>query len=117
MTPDELSNRLMEVAVRVGNVVDALPETRLGRHVAGQLIRCGTAAGPNYEEGRSAESKRDFVHKLRIAIKELRESRYWLRLVAKANLMPAGRMKDIIQETDELVRILGKSLSTVQAKK
>jgi len=117
MTPDELSDRLMDVDVRVGKVVDALPETRLGRHIAGQLIRCGTAAGPNYEEGRSAESRRDFIHKLRIAIKELRESRYWLRLVAKAQLLPEARMADVIQETDQLVRILGKSLSTTQSKK
>lgn len=109
MTPEELSDRLMNVAVRVGNVVEALPETRLGRHIASQLIRYGTAAGPNYEEGRSAESKRDFVHKLRITIKELRESKYWHRLIAKAKLIPSGRMKEVFQETDELVRILGKS--------
>ncbi|WP_437223184.1 four helix bundle protein [Planctomicrobium sp. SH661] len=117
MTPDELSDRLMELAVRIGKVVDALPDTRLGRHIAGQLIRCGTAAGPNYEEGRSAESRRDFIHKLRIAIKELRESRYWLRLIEKARLIPKSRMTEVTQESDELVRILGKSLATTQSKK
>ena len=117
MTPDELSDRLMELAVRIGKVVDALPESRLGWHIAGQLVRCGTAAGPNYEEGRSAESKKDFIHKLRISIKELRESRYWLQLTAKAKLLPGTRLADVIRETDELVRILGKSISTVQTRR
>jgi len=62
MTPDELSERMLEFAVRIGKVVDALPNTRLGNHVAGQLIRSGTSPGPNYEEGRAAESRKDFAH-------------------------------------------------------
>ncbi len=72
MTPEELSERLLDFAVRVGKVVDALPDTRLGRHIAGQLIRCGTSPGPNYEEGCAAESRADFVHKLSICLKELK---------------------------------------------
>jgi len=64
--PADLSDRLLGFAVRVGKVVDALPDTRLGRHVAGQLVRCGTSAGPNYEEGCAAESRADFIHKLSI---------------------------------------------------
>jgi four helix bundle protein len=72
MTPDELCDRLLEFAVRVGKVVDALPDTRLGRHVAGQLVRCGTSSPPNYEEGCAAESRGDFIHKLKIVLKELR---------------------------------------------
>jgi four helix bundle protein len=60
MTPDELSERLLEFAVRIGKVVDALPDTRLGRHIAGQLVRCGTSAPPNYEEGRATASRPDF---------------------------------------------------------
>jgi four helix bundle protein len=114
MSPDELSERLMNSAVRVGKVVDALPDTRMGRHVAGQLVRCGTSAGPNYEEGRSAESRRDFVHKLRIALKELRETRYWLRFCSRAELLPETRLTEIITECDELVRIVGKSVSTAK---
>ncbi len=66
MKGDELAERLLDFAVRVGKVVDALPRTRLGRHVAGQLVRCGTSSPPNYEEGRAAESRADFVHKLGI---------------------------------------------------
>src|ERR1043165_597844 len=63
MNPSELSDRLWQFAARVGKVVDALPETRLGRHVAGQLVRSGTAAAPNYDERRVGESRADFVHK------------------------------------------------------
>ena len=81
MTPDELSERLWRFAGRVGKLVDALPETRLGRHVARQLVRCGTSAPPNYDEGCAAESRADFVHKLGVALKELRETRGWLRFI------------------------------------
>ena len=88
MTPDEMSDRLMDFAARAGKVVDALPNTRMGRHVAGQLVRSGTAPGPNYEEGCAAESRADFVHKLRLCLKELRESRYWLRFIIRTELLP-----------------------------
>src|ERR1051326_720789 len=71
MTSQELSNRLWHFAARVSKVVDALPDTRTGRHVAAQLIRCGTAAPPNYDEGRVAESRPDFAHKVNIALKEI----------------------------------------------
>ena len=69
MNPEELSDRLWRFAARVGKVVDALPNGRLGRHVAGQLVRSGTAAPPNYDEGCAAESRDDFAHKLSIALK------------------------------------------------
>jgi four helix bundle protein len=114
MTPDELSDRLLEFAARVGTVVDKLPDTRLGRHVAGQLVRCGTSAPPNYEEGCAAESRADFVHKLKIALKELRESRFWLRYIVRTKLLPGSKMNDIIDECQQLCNILGKS--TVTAK-
>ena len=63
LTKEELEERLLDFAMRIGKLVDALPETRLGRHVAGQLIRCGTSPAPNYAEACAAESVRDFVHK------------------------------------------------------
>jgi four helix bundle protein len=115
MTPDELSNRLLDFAARIGKVVDALPDTRMGRHIAGQLVRAGTSPAPNYEEGRSAESKRDFIHKLRIALKELRESRCWLPMIARCELLPSTRLNELFTECDELVRILGKSVATAKS--
>lgn len=115
MTPEELSERMLDCSVRVGHVVDALPDTRLGRHVAGQLVRYGTASGPNYEEGCAAESPKDFIHKLRIALKEMRETNYWLRFSARAELLPTERLSELIGETEELKRILGKSIVTARA--
>ena len=114
MTPDDLSDRFLDFTVRVFSVIDALPDTRAGRHVAGQLVRCGSAPGPNYEEGCAAESRADFVHKLRIVLKELRESRYWLRLIVRGKLLPGQRMDGLIDESDQLCKIIGKSVATAK---
>jgi four helix bundle protein len=117
MTPDELADRLLSFAARIGQVVDSLPDTRLGRHIAGQLVRCGTSPAPNYEEGRAAESRADFVHKLSIALKELRETRYWLRLIVRAKLLSERKMSGVLDEATQLCRILGKSLATAKRTK
>jgi four helix bundle protein len=114
MTPDELSERLLDFAVRVGNVVDALPETRLGRHIAGQLVRCGTSPPANYEEACGAESKNDFVHKVRIVLKELRETRCWLRMIVKSKLLSQKGMSKILDEASQLCNIIGKSVATAR---
>src|SRR6185503_4365621 len=96
MQQDELSDRLWDFAARVGKVVDALPETKMGRHVAGQLTRCGTAAPPNYDESGAAESREDFVHKLSVALKELRETRGWLRFTIKAALLSQKKVGSVL---------------------
>ncbi len=114
MTQAELSDRLWNFAARVGKIVDALPDTRLGRHVAGQLVRCGTSAPPNYDESGAAESGEDFVHKLSVALKELRESRGGLKFVVKADLLPESRLLAAIDESEQLCRILGKSVLTTK---
>src|ERR1043165_3033499 len=98
MTSEELAERLINFAARIGNVVDALPDTRLGRHVAGQLVRCGTSPAPNYEEACAGESRPDFIHKLKIALKELRESRYWLKLIVKSGLLANDLLADLVDE-------------------
>ena len=110
----ELSERLWDFAARVGKVVDALPDTRLGRHVANQLVRSGTSAPPNYDEGCAGESRADFVHKLNIALKELRESRGWLRFVIKANLLKPVRVTALIDECEQLCRIIAQSIITAK---
>jgi four helix bundle protein len=117
MTPDELSERIWEFAARIGKVVDALPDTRLGRHVAGQLVRCGTAAAPNYDEGCAAESRADFIHKLGMAFKEQRETRGWLHFIVKAKLLTEKRIAPLLIECDELCRILASSLATAKGKR
>ena len=116
MTPQELSERLWQFAARVGKVVDALPETRLGRHVASQLVRCGTSAPPNYDEGCAAESRADFIHKLGIALKELKETGGWLHFIVLANLLAQGRISPLCSECSELSKILARSLVTAKAR-
>jgi four helix bundle protein len=115
MTPDQLTDRLIDFGVRAGRVVDALPDTRLGRHIAGQLVRSGTSPAPNYDEGAAAESRDDFIHKVGIAFKELRESRTWLRMIIKAELLPDHRLADLLDECSQLCNILAKSLITAKA--
>ena len=95
-------------------MADALPDTRLGRHVAGQLVRCGTSAPPNYDESCAAESKRDFVHKLGIALKETKETRGWLRFTIIADLLTAKRIGPLLSECQELANILAQSLITAK---
>jgi len=117
MTQEELSDRLWTFAARVGKIVDALPDTRLGRHVAGQLVRCGTAAPPNYDESGAAESRGDFVHKLSIALKELRETRGWLPFIVKAGLLPPAKLRAANDESEQLCRILGQSILTAKLRR
>ena len=125
---EELEDRLLDFAARVGKVVDALPDSRLGRHVAGQLVRSGTSPAPNYAEACAAESKRDFIHipgiiedrhflseALGIALKELRESRSWIKLIVKADLLPESRMTPLLDEAQQLCNIVGKSIVTAKA--
>jgi len=112
MNPQQLSERVLDFAVRVGKVIDALPDTRLGRHVAGQLVRCGTSPAPNYEEACAAESRADFSHKMSVCLKELRETRMWLRYIIKAELLSEKRTQPLWREADELCNIFGQSVVT-----
>ena len=116
MSPIELSNGLWHFAARVSKVVDALPDTRTGRHVAGQLIRCGTAAPPNYDEGRVAESKADFAHKVNVALKELVETEGWLKFVVIADLLAARKLGSVQDECAQLCRILHSSVGTAKGR-
>ena len=87
MKGDDIADRLLDLGVRVMRLVEALPRTMAGKHLAGQLLRSGTSAGANYEEARGAESRADFIHKLGIAWKETRESLYWLKLIHRSALI------------------------------
>lgn len=117
MTSEDLLERLIDFAARVGKVVDALPDTRMGRHVAGQLVRSGTSPAPNYEEGCAAESRADFVHKLSICLKELRESRSWIRLIIKTEMLSEHLLGDLLDECNQLCNIVGQSVVTAKGNK
>jgi len=117
VTSDELSERLIHFAARVGKVVDALPDTRMGRHIGGQLVRSGTSPAPNYEEACAAESPADFVHKLSIGLKELRESRCWIRLIIETEMLPEHRMGELLDECNQLCKIIAQSIVTAKERK
>ena len=113
---NEIENRLIDFAVRIIKVADALPKSPAGKHMAGQLLRSGTSPAPNYAEARGAESNADFVHKLRIALKELNESCVWLIMICRAELMKPELLIDLIDENEQLCRILNASIKTVKQK-
>lgn len=111
---DELEDRLINFAVRIIRLSARLPETSAGRHVAGQILRSGTSPAPNYGEARGAESHNDFVHKLRIVLKELNETSIWLRMIERSELIKKRLLGDIVRENSELCRIFIASLKTAR---
>ena len=116
MKPGDLEDRLINFAVRVLNVTESLPNTKAGSHIAGQLVRSGTSPAPNYGEAQSAESRRDFVHKMKICLKELRETQIWLRIIERKPMCEANRLAGIIKECDELIAIFVSSVKTAEEK-
>jgi len=113
---NDLSDRLLEFAANIIRLATQLSKTPVGRHISGQLTRAGTSAGANYEEACSAESRRDFVHKLQIVLKELKESFYWVRLVKKAALVSENDpiLLLLFKENRELINIIAKSIVTAK---
>ena len=116
MRADELENRLVDFAVRIVKLSAGLPKTPAGKHIAGQILRSGTSPAPNYGEARGAESHADFVHKLRIVLKELNETSIWLRLIDRSQLLKTKLLADIVKENAELCRIFTASLKTARQK-
>ena len=102
--------------MRVITVADALPNTPAGKHISRQLLRSGTSPAPNYAEARGAESNADFVHKLKIALKELNETNVWLRMVCRAGLKKTKLLEELIDENQQLCRILNASVKTAKTK-
>lgn len=111
---DQLQERLISFAVRVVDLSVQLPRTRHGRHIAQQILRSGTATAANYGEARAAESRSDFLHKLRIVLKELNETLVWLQLIGRCSLAHGDRIRAIIAENQELCRIIGALVRTTR---
>jgi len=111
----DLEDRLIDFAVRIIRMAESLPKTRVGNHISGQLIRCGTSPAPNYGEAQSAESRADFVHKMKVCLKELRETRVWLIMIVRAELIkPVSKLDSLIQENNELISIFVTSTRTAK---
>ena len=110
----DLEERLLEYAAAIIRLVEELPGTRAGNHVAGQLLRSGTSPLPNHGEAQEAESRNDFIHKFKICLKELRESHRWLRLINRVPLLAERKVTPVLTETDEFIRIFKTSIQTAQ---
>ena len=110
----DLEDRLVEFAVSVLDLVESLPETRASMHLSGQLLRSATSPALNYGEAQSAESRKDFVHKLKVILKELRESSVCLRIMDRRSLL---KNHAVLSESRELVAIFTKSVKTAELKR
>ena len=111
----DLEERLIDFAIRIIRIAESLPKTKVGNHIAGQLIRCGTSPAPNYGEAQGAESRSDFIHKMKVCLKELRETRVWLLMIVRARLMkPASKLDPDINEINELISIFVASIKTAK---
>ena len=113
-----LEDRLIEFAVRTIILIESLPKTKVGKHVGGQLLRSGTSPAPNYGEAQGAESRSDFIHKMKICLKELRETRVWLKIIGKTKLIrPELKLKPLIEENNQLISIFVASIKTAKENK
>lgn len=112
---NKLEERLVNFAVRIVNLSANLPRTPAGKHIAGQILRSGTSPAPNYAEARSAESRADFVHKIRVALKELNETSVWLRIIERSHMLKGELLLDLLQEIGDLCKIFAASIRTARA--
>lgn len=115
---DDMSDRFMVFVVNILKIEKQLCRTYSGRHIYGQLFRAGTSSGANYEEARAGESRADFIHKMQIVLKELRESHFWIKLIiaAKLNTSDEAILKFLLAESKELANITAKAVVTSKSK-
>ncbi|HTW90171.1 MAG TPA: four helix bundle protein [bacterium] len=112
----EISGRLLDFATNVLALSNRMGRTASGRYLANQLVRAACSAGANYQESRGAESRADFVHKMHIVLKELREAHYWLTLVERSRLVTGECVTSLVGEANELVSILVRALVTAKSR-
>lgn len=111
----DLEDRLLEFSIRIVKVTRSLERSRAASHIGDQLLRSGTSPYGNHGEVEGAESTDDFIHKLKVCYKELREARRWLRLIQRVPLVPKPHLLDgLIGEAEELVKIFAASIRTMR---
>jgi four helix bundle protein len=111
----DLEERFVDYTCRMIDVVEALPKTRAGNYIAGQLIKSCHSPTFNYGEVQAAEPKNDFIHKLKVVLKELKECRTALKIIRKKEIIkPAAKLSNIFKETEELIAIIAKSITTAK---
>ena len=114
----DLEERLLNYTINIIEVVEALPNTRTGNHIANQLLRSGTSPYPNHGEAQAAESNNDFIHKMRICLKELRETYRWLKVIRILKLISyVDKANNVLIETEELIKIFVTSIKTAGHRK
>lgn len=112
----DLEERLIDFVLKIDEIIEQLPNTRLANHIAGQLVRSGTSPALNYGEAQSAESQKDFVHKMQVILKELRETRVCLKIIIKKPLLENHIVVPVLVENEELIAIFAKSVKTAKSK-
>jgi four helix bundle protein len=113
----DLEERWIEFSVLIIEIANEMPNSKAGNHLSGQLIRSGTSVSLNYGEAQSAESMRDFVHKMKVILKELRETLICLKIIFRTNLYNSElKIKNELKENDELISIFVRSVETAQKK-
>lgn len=115
MNKFDLEERLIDFAVLIIEIVNEMPNNKAGNHLSGQLVRSGTSPALNYGEAQSGESRKDFIHKIKIVLKELRETLVCLKIIYKTKLYKSeDKIQFAIKENDELISIFVKSVETAQ---
>lgn len=109
---DDIEARLIDFAVSIVMLCAKLPSSSVGQHLSHQLVRSGTSPAAHYAEARGAESRKDFIHKLKICSKELNESRVWLKIIAKTQMLTKDIWESILEENEQLCRIINASIRT-----
>lgn len=114
----DLEERLVEFALLIIRIVELLPNNKVGTHVGGQLLRSGTSPAFNYGEAQSAESRSDFIHKMKVCRKEFRETKVSLKIIKRKPLInPLNIVEEAFKECDELIAIFTKSIDTAEKNK
>ena len=111
---DQLEKRMVTFAAKIVGLSSRLPKSLQGRHVSAQVLRSGTSAAANYAEARGAESRADFIHKLRVVFKELNETTVWLELIGESGLLPKSDTSEVVGENRELCKIIAASIKTAR---
>ena len=110
----DLENRLIDFTISCSNIVEELPSSKLANHIGGQLTRSSSSTALNYGEAQAAESPNDFIHKLKVILKELRESKICLKIIIRKPLLPKGKIQTTLDESNELIAIFLKSIETAK---
>jgi len=117
LAAQEMEERLIEFASRIIDLAEALPKTAAAKHLGGQILRSGTSPALNYGEAQGAESREDFVHKMKICLKELRETLVCLKIIARRNWFKENKLTPLIAESNELVSMFVTSVKTATQSK